>query len=228
MLDDPDGLSPRARAFLRRVAVREPTPPRLLTDFRTVRDRSGRLVAAPVELIVRREGFADRYGGLRYDLRRSVRVGDERHVVLRRWHFDLLDGIHPERTGWSFGWYGERVSSPVRYLVHTDGRFGVRAGGPFLEVCPSVPHLIEGHALLDELADWVPVRPGAPEPWAATAIGGPELARLVDGLSPVPEASGPADRWWCSEERAVRVFRLWTDARPRPIGVMAWSRDGRR
>ncbi|MBM0276669.1 hypothetical protein [Micromonospora tarensis] len=46
-------------------------------------------------------------------------------------------------------------------------------------------------------------------------------------LPPVPEASGPGQRWWRSAERAVCVFQAWTGRRPRPTAVLAWSRDGR-
>lgn len=41
------------------------------------------------------------------------------------------------------------MSPPVRYLVHSDGRFGVTFGDSFLDVSPSPHHLIEGHALMD-------------------------------------------------------------------------------
>ncbi|MEK8105608.1 hypothetical protein NKG94_11525 [Micromonospora sp. M12] len=47
MLDDPDGLSPRAQAFLRRAATRQPEQPRPHTDLPQVPDRSGRLITAP-------------------------------------------------------------------------------------------------------------------------------------------------------------------------------------
>ncbi|WP_460776922.1 hypothetical protein [Micromonospora polyrhachis] len=226
MLDNPDGLSTRAQVFLCRAGTRQPEQPRLLTDFMQVPDRSGRLIAAPLELTVRREDFAARFGGLRYDVRRSVRIGDERLDTLRRWQFDLLDMVRAERTGWSFAWYGERVSSPVFYLAHTDGRFGVSSGGPFLEVCPSINHLIEGHALMDELYDWEPVPPSSLEAWVPNDMTNAHLGELLAALPPVPEASGPCDRWWRSDELAIRLFQGWTGSQPRPTGVMIWSRNG--
>lgn len=167
----------------------------------------------PVAVAVGRQGFAARFGGLRYDVRRSVRIGDERIDVVRRWQFDLLDVVRAENTGWSFGWIGQRVSAPVAHLVHTDGRVGVHAGGSFLEVSPSIHHLIEGHALMDELHDWEPL-----------PLGAREAAALGSNLAEVPEASGPCDRWWRSEDLAVRRFHRWTDDRPRPTGVMIWRR----
>ncbi|MET7402858.1 hypothetical protein ABZS66_56200 [Dactylosporangium sp. NPDC005572] len=226
MLDDLDGLSPRAQSFVRRAGIRRPDQTRLPTDYLQVPDRSGRLIAAPVELIVRREGFAARFGGLHYDVRRSVRIGDERHDTLRCWQFDLLDVVRAEHMGWSFAWDGEHVSSPVSYLVHTDGRFGVSAGGPFLEASPLINHLIEGHALMDELHDWEPVPPSSLEAWVPNDMTNTHLRKLLDTLPIVPEASGPCNRWWRSDHLAIRLFYGWTGRQPRSTGVMIWSRNG--
>ncbi|MEV6964400.1 hypothetical protein AB0M47_04725 [Hamadaea sp. NPDC051192] len=224
VLDDLDGLSPRAQAFLDRGGRRAPDPkPRLPTDYVRLPDRSGRLIFAPTELIVRREGFANRFGGLRYAVRRSAVLNGQRVDTVRCWEFDLSDWICREPDGWSFGWTGERVSSPVRYLVHTDGRFGVTLGGGFLDVSPSLYHMIEAHALMDELADWYPLAESALEPWAASQDTEPDTDQTL-ALEPVPEASGPCDRWLRSDTLTVRVFDRWTDGRPRPTGVMAWTR----
>jgi hypothetical protein len=225
VLDDLDGLSPRAQAFLSRAGWREPDGgDRLSTDYLRVPDRSGRLICAPTDLVVRREGFAARFGGLRYVVRRSVQLGDQRLETVRRWEFDLNDWIRCEPNGWSFGWAGERVSSPVRYLVHTDGHFGVTISGSFLQVSPSIYHMIEAHALMDELADWNPVVGADLETWAAGGFN--ELSAGHDAaLQPVLEASGPRDRWRRSETLAIRVFDCWTDDQPRRTGVMAWTRN---
>jgi hypothetical protein len=198
------------------------------TDFLSVLDGKGRSIPAPCELVVRREGFAARFGGLQYDVRRSVRLGDERVVSVRTWQFDLLPMMRAERAGWSFAWYGEHVATPVWYVGHTDGRCGVSAGGPFLEVWPSFHHLIESHALTDELADWEPMASSSLEAWAPYAITDEEyLNELVAGLPFVPEASGPCSRWWRSEHMAVHLFDAWTATIPRSTGVMIWSRTGR-
>ena len=227
VLDDPDGFSPRAQSFLRRARIQQPEHSRVPTDFLSVPDRTGRLTPAPPELVISREAFAARFGGLRYDVRRSIRTADKPVVDVRQWRFDLLKTIRTERAGWSFAWYGQHVSSPVSHLVHTDGRFGVSAGGPFLEVCPSLNHLIEGHALMDELADWEPVAPTSLKAWTPNDSANEHLNELLASLSPVAEASGPCERWWRSEHLAIRLFDGWTDVRPRPTGVMIWSRSGR-
>ncbi|BBH68082.1 hypothetical protein ACTI_47670 [Actinoplanes sp. OR16] len=215
ILDDPGELSYRARSFLARAAVRQREPGSLP-------ERRG-----PAELLVSLDHFTDRYGGMRYDVRRTVSLRGERVVTVRRWQFDLLGAARAERTGWSFGWHGEHVASPVRYLAHTDGRFGVSAGGPFLEVSPSFSHLIEGHALMDELASWEPVPPSSLEAWTPDDSAGARLRELLAGLPPIAEASGPYDRWWRSEHLAIRLFHGWTHTEPRRTGIMIWSRTGR-
>ncbi|MET3423819.1 hypothetical protein BJ973_003031 [Actinoplanes tereljensis] len=225
VLDDLDGLSPRAQAFLRRSGDRHPVDTdRLSTDYLRVQDRSGRLITAPVELIVRREGFAQRFGGLRYWVRHAVRWDGEPYETARRWDFVLEDWIRWEPGGWSFGWAGEHVSSPVRYLVHTDGRFGVTLGGSFLEVSPSIYHLIESHALMDETAAWEPVTGSALEPWTASCVDGRLLEQFGD-LRLLPEASGPCERWLRSDAVTVRQIRRWTEDHPRPASVQVWTRS---
>ncbi|GAB2621987.1 hypothetical protein Aab01nite_76960 [Paractinoplanes abujensis] len=209
VLDDLDGLSPSARAFLTRTARREPADTGLGTGARD-----------PLELSVRRRNFVTRFGGLRYTVRRSARVGHDRWDIAREWRFDLDGWTRRERDGWTFGWIGEGVSSPVRHVLHTDGRFGVTDGGAFLEACPSICHLIEGHALMDEVADWHPVGGSALETWA-----GGRLDAQAGDLSVVSEASGPYDCWLRSDDVVVRRFKLWTNRRDRPTRVMASTRQ---
>jgi hypothetical protein len=226
VLDDLDGLSPRAQALLRRSGERQAIDTgRLPTDYLRVMDRVGRLVTPPVELVVRREGFVQRFGGLQYGVRSRVRMNGERYETVRRWEFALDDWIRREPSGWSFGWVGQHVSSPVRYLMRTDGRVGVTCGGPFLEASPSIYHMIESHALTDEMADWDPVTGSALEPWAAGCVDGKLLDRVGD-LRLVPEASGPYERWLYSDTVTVRQFHLWTEEWLRPTSVRVWTRDG--
>ncbi|WP_149260453.1 hypothetical protein [Actinomadura sp. K4S16] len=229
VLDDLAEFSDRAQGLLSRAGRRAPSDPaRTPTDFLNVRDRAGRVVPAPAELVVRREGFEARYGGLRYEVRRSALIGRERFDVSRRWDFSLDEEIWADERGWFFSWTGERVSSPVRFLIHTDGRVGVSDGGPFIEVADSVPHLIEGHAVMDMVSSWDPW-PGSLETWVPAQLGA-AMAEHVDGLAPVAEASGRYDRWHLSEGVAVRIFWSWTSQGPRTRGVQMWTcgEEGRR
>ncbi|GAA2121089.1 hypothetical protein GCM10009780_81430 [Actinomadura alba] len=182
ILDDPSGLSGRARAFLARVADRAEDIGHRPTEYMRVRDANGHVIPAPFELVIRREGFAQRFGGLRYPVRTIALMPDGPYLDRRWWRFDLDDHARQDRRGWYFSWYGEQVSSPVRYLQHTDGRFGVSDSDRFIPVYPTMLHLIESHALLDACSDWEPHR-GFPE--------GIDKAELIAELPPVPEASGP-------------------------------------
>lgn len=210
ILDDPDGLSARARDLLSRTGWREPPPgPRLATDFLQVRNHAGCLVPAPAMLAIRREGFEQRYGGLRYQVRNNYAFNGENHQVTYAWHYDLGRHIREDPgRGWYFDWFGEHVSSPVRFLAHTDGRVGVDdGGGKFLEIVPSLPALIESHALTDMVAAWdrTPL---------SLQVDGYALAQQIDGLTIVPEASGPTGRWRVSDTIAIREFRHWSSREP--------------
>ncbi|KOV74078.1 hypothetical protein ADL00_03010 [Streptomyces sp. AS58] len=224
MQDDPTGLSARAIGLLERTGWRDsPQEPRLSTEFLRLRDRLGELTPAPMTLVIRREGFEQRYGGLRYQVRSSYIVQGERHDRLRDWHYDLGQGIWAGPAhGWYFDWFGERVSSPVRYLVHTDGRPGVDdGGGTFFEIAPSLPALIESHALTDMVSTWDRTN---------AKVDSRALAERLDGLIDVPEASGRTIRWRLSDNVAVQEFRNWSSEEPRRWRAFIWSRGhaGRR
>ncbi|MBW8792640.1 MAG: hypothetical protein JF597_03315 [Streptomyces sp.] len=224
ILEDPTGLSARAMSLLERTGRREPPQePRLSTEFLPIRDRFGQLTPTPMMLVIRREGSEQRYGGLRYQVRSSYTVQGERHDVLPDWHYDLGQGLWSGSAhGWYFDWLGERVSSPARYLVHTDGRVGVDdGGGTFLEIAPSLPALIESHALTDTVSTWDRV---------TAEVDGFALAEQLDGLTDVPEASGCTIRWRLSDNVAVEEFRNWSSEEPRRWRAFIWSRGhaGRR
>jgi len=171
----------------------------------------------PLWLVIRREGFEQRYGGLRYQVRNSYTVVGERHEVFRDWRYDLGEGMWTgSARGWYFDWFGEHVSSPVRYLVHTDGRVGVDdGGGTFLEIAPSVLALIEAHALTDTVSTW---------DRTTADVDSFALAEQLDGLVDVPEASGRTIRWRLSGNVAVEEFRHWSSEAPRRWRAFIWSR----
>lgn len=218
ILDDPDGLSARARDLLSRAGWREPPlGPRLATDFLQVRGQAGRPVPASVMLAIRREGFEHRYGGLRYQVRNNYAFDGENHQVTHAWHYDLGHYVHEDPAcGWYFDWFGEHVSSPVRFLVHTNGRAGVDdGGGKFLEIAPSIP------ALIDMVAAW---------DRTTLKVDGYALAQRISGLTSIPEASGPTTRWRVSGTVAVQEFRHWSSQDPtRRWRAFIWTRgtDGR-
>ncbi|MFF7577036.1 hypothetical protein ACFZBE_18915 [Streptomyces sp. NPDC008061] len=223
ILEDPSQLSERAQGLLRRTGRREcPVRFGLPIELWQVRDHAGTFVPAPMELIIRLEGFEQRFGGLRYEVRHSWVVNGDRHETARGWEYDHL-GVKtaawqdPRRGGWYFEWTGERVSKPCRDLIHTDGSVGtdVDGGSRYLPIAPSILHLIESHALTDSVATWRPWPVGSP---AATAIA------LIDGLVDVPEASWGGSRWRLSDTVAVMDRDSWDPKNPRRR-TLVWSRD---
>ncbi|MGW7381412.1 hypothetical protein [Streptomyces sp. NPDC054794] len=224
ILEDASGLSPRAQDFLRRAGRRE-RPIRFESPIEMwrVRDRAGRLIPAPMELIIRCEGFEQRFGGLRYQVRQSWVMGGERYESTRGWEYDHL-GLRtrawqdPGQGGWYFEWTGERVSKPCRDLIHTDGSVGtdVDGGSPYLPLAPSVPHLIESHALTDAVSAW--------RPWPVGDSAAATAAELLTGLVGVPEASWASSRWRLSDTVAVLDRDNWARENPRRR-TRIWSRE---
>jgi hypothetical protein len=98
-----------------------------------------------MELVVRRESFAMRFGGLRYTTKPAARLGNERYAAERVWSFDLDDLAWSDGRGGHFGWTGEHVSSPVRHVIHADGRAGVRVTHRFLEISSSAVGTLARH-----------------------------------------------------------------------------------
>jgi len=156
---------------------------------------------------------------MRYAVRRLLVLDGQRHEGAREWNYDLAAYAWADQAGgWHFDWIGERVSSPIRYLVHTDGRVGAEDGsGVFLEIAPSLPALIESHALMDEIAQWDLCR------WNVDID---QLGDAASGLADVPEASGPTVRWRISPTLAIQEFQSWTHQQPRPWRAVAWTRGG--
>ena len=100
VLDDLTGFSARAIDLLTRTGRREPeTSDRTPTDFLRVRTLSGRTIPAPMELVIRREGFHAKYRGLRYDVRSSLTFDGERRDFVRTWEFDLDGNIWADERG---------------------------------------------------------------------------------------------------------------------------------
>ncbi len=214
VLDAPEQFSERAQGFLRRAARREESRPgRMPTEFLSARDSTGELVAPSWELVIRREGFAARLEGLTYQVRRSTVIGAVRYDVSRRWSFGLGDQLWPDPRGGYCDWFGEHVSSPIRWLLHADDRIGGSDGGPFLPVHRSVDEMIESHAVMDSVAEWTPF------PIGSTVL---DLSR-IPGLDEVPEASGPWSRWLLSDCVAVREYRGLSSATPRSRGRWVWA-----
>ncbi|GAA1214871.1 hypothetical protein GCM10009665_00840 [Kitasatospora nipponensis] len=57
---------------------------------------------------------------------------------------------------------------------------------------------------------------------SSTGVDGFALARRLDGLTDVPEASGPTVRWRVSDNVAVKEFQSWTSQAPRHWRAVIW------
>ncbi|MGW2050956.1 hypothetical protein ACWCPF_38205 [Streptomyces sp. NPDC001858] len=224
ILDNPSELSERAQDLLRRTGRREnPVRFEVPIEMWRVHDRAGHLVPAPMNLIIRCEGFEHRFGGLRYKVRSSWTLDGERYETAYSWEYEHFGTRtrawqDPARGGWYFEWRGERVSKPCRDLIHTDGSVGTDVNGssPYLPVAPSITHLIESHALTDAVSVW--------RPWPAGGSAAASAAETLDGLVQVTEASWESSRWRLSESVAVFDNESWDRENP-SRRVRIWSRD---
>ncbi|MGW6614721.1 hypothetical protein ACWGA0_14835 [Streptomyces erythrochromogenes] len=221
ILENPSQLSARAQDLLRRTGWRVcPSLFELPIEFWQVHDHAGKLIQAPMDLIIRCEGFERKYGGLRYEVRHSRVLNGERYETTRGWEYDHL-GLSTRawqdrrRGGWFFEWTGQRVSKPCRYLIHTDGSVGtdVDGGSPYLPIAPSIPHLIESHALTDTVSMW--------RPWPMGSLTESAVS-LLDGLVEVPEASWRSSRWRLSDTVAVMDYDGGDRDNPRRM-TLVWS-----
>ncbi|MCF2527840.1 hypothetical protein [Yinghuangia soli] len=215
VLDDPWDLSDRARGFLARVGDRVEQADRP-SEFMTVLDRRGKRVPAPFALVLRREGYARRFGGLRYPVRQWIDFPDGPLRYDRDWEFTLVDHARQDVRGCAFEVVGECVASPVPYMQHVDGRFGIAEAETFafVPLYASMLQVIESHALLDACVDAerlaVPPFGAAPEEFAAS-------------LPVAAEASGPRQRWYADDRYVVRETFLRTAAEPRRTGWQVWA-----
>jgi hypothetical protein len=189
VLDDPSGLSLRARRYLAVHGTREEAPS---AEKHREHWRSQELPDAAVELAA---GFQDRWGGLalppllRYDGGPALLTADLPALV---------DG-----AGWCIEAGHGRVQVPYRYYVDEAGRFGVEIapGGRQVPLHGSVSGWIESCALED-----------AARGWDLIARRSGEVAELVTTwvprvgpLTPVPEVEGLADSWWRGDGVLVSV-----------------------
>ncbi|MFI8265780.1 hypothetical protein [Streptomyces sp. NPDC085665] len=81
-----------------RSQVEERVGPAMMEMWR-VQDRAGKLVPAPMELIIRCEGFARRFGGLRYQVRHSWTLDGERCETAYSWEYDHFGSGTERPTG---------------------------------------------------------------------------------------------------------------------------------
>jgi hypothetical protein len=185
-------VSPRLRAFLagRADRVAAMTAADITSAAALLLD--GRRCPAPPELVTAMQTFEARYGGLGYPL-----------IVGSAMEYGL-DGDatgYPTLYGLAFaGILDGDWTCGVDVLA--DGRTAMGPGvWPRRIIDRSVDQRLEKHAMLAAVRRW-PHR--AYE--CFTAAQTPPVVRDELLPPPVPEATGPADRWWFDEVTAVQVM----------------------
>ena len=206
VLDDPTGLSLRARRFLAARAERGDAPS---AEDHRAHWRSYQVPEAGVELAA---SYQDRWGGLilpataRYEGGPSCLSADMP---------TLLDGL-----GWCIKAGSPRAPVPFGFYVDQFGRFGV-SWTRRVPLHESVEGWVEACALEDAAAGWdlVARRTGAVEDLTTTWVP------KVGPLTPVPEVRGLADTWLSGDGVMVRVcsgeFRLFGDQDDAPSAAEA-------
>jgi hypothetical protein len=187
--NDPS-VSGRLRSFLE-AAVRRPTVPEHHIHASAALQVDGRRSPAPDDVVRAMVDFERRYGGLGY----PMIVG-----TLSEYGLDEDVTAYPTPDGTAFAgiWDGD-WNWAVDVLP--DGRTAMAPGvWPARVIDRTVNQRLEKHALLAAVRHW-PHR--AYECFTPTGVPPWVRAEVLPPL--VPEASGPADRWWFDDVTAVQL-----------------------
>lgn len=206
-------VSGRLRGFLARQAYRVPGMDELEIRSAAALQLPERREPVPTGLITAMVGFERRYGGLSYPLvvGPSMAYGlDGDATAFPTEHGPAFAGILDGDWSWA-----------VEVLA--DGRTAIAPGAwPSRIIERSVDQRLEKHALLAMVRGW-PHR--GYEYFTVTDV--PPVVREELLPPPVPEASGPADRWWLDDLTAVQLtLRGWPPGRDHWI-ARVFVRDGR-
>ncbi|MEU8185463.1 hypothetical protein AB0B85_14625 [Micromonospora sp. NPDC049044] len=204
VLDDP-ALSARVARFLAAHGQRWPsTPVEQVRRLASADGPDGPLAVVPDELVAVAVAFEQRYGGLAYRLRTNGN------------HMEYgLDGEAYFRWTAEHGWmFPAAVDGDWTWGVDVllDGRTAMAPGEwPYRLIDSAVQQRLEKHALLAEVRLW----PHVTLTYETETLVPPTVT--VTGVPEVPEATGPADRWWYDGEVAAHLsLRGW------PAGTDHW------
>lgn len=258
ILDDPSGLSRRAVDFLARSAFMDPPKwERLPTDFMQVRDLRGKLVPAPWELVVRREGFARKFEGLRYTVRGGpygymhvpssiIQMQNEYPDEITVWRLDRMARSAAEGPrerwrkflGWNFdlgdgvwqdhrGWYFNWGGEDVAAPIDRVQHTDGRCGA-YLPLDNRLPLFEPMHPTVLHMIESHSLSDLVAD-WDEWHGATEPIARAFDDLPIVPEASGPWERWRMDADVVVCEFQYFLgEPKPqRPWGTRIYTSDGR-
>ncbi|BEL04582.1 hypothetical protein Q0Z83_027730 [Actinoplanes sichuanensis] len=226
VLDDPDRLSDRARAFLDEHCRRSPISLDDPGQWYECTGVDGRAVPGPAGGLERLTDFVARFGGMAFCGERPGCYGAHRNPY-------VFHGF--VSSGWDELGDGDRVATVghkdgfALTLSWSTGRIGVVEADFW--IADSAVNLLESCALgqcvyTDEAWSEAVELGGKGPGWGLTAVGSDAFRGLV---GEVVEASCEWNRWYVDEQVAVHGWRVTYDM-DRPESVMAWYRDadGRR
>ncbi|SCF98590.1 hypothetical protein [Streptomyces sp. Ncost-T10-10d] len=220
-----------------------PTWERLPTDFMQVRDLRGKLVSAPWELVVRREGFAQKFGGLRYTVRggphgymhvpSSVRqMQNEYPDEVRTWLLDRMTRSAAKGPrerwdrflGWDFdlqcgvwqdrrGWFFHWGGEDVAAPFNRVQHTDGRCGA-YLPLENRPPLFESEYPTVLHMIESQSLSDLVADWDEWHGATGP-IARAFDELPVVPEASGPWAGWRMDADVAVYEFQYFL-GEPKP------------
>jgi hypothetical protein len=198
-------VSSRALSLLARGRrLCQPMPADRIREQARLNPEGSPLTASMPEAVGRMIEFEQRFGGLWYSILRERENGME---------YGLQGDCTVCQTGFGLAFRGI-VDGAWTWPVHVlhDGRTLMRLGDPYPDrvIDSSVIQRIESDALLAIAGRWAHHR------YTFTMAYGTEPAVNAEAFPPVvPEATGPAKRWWLDGDRAVflRLRSWWTRGR---------------
>lgn len=201
--DVPDGLTQRARSFVRAHGVK--------VDIRPIEEHRQWWLERdiPAAVINRMAAYEEQWGGLvlppspQYD-------GGPRY----------LEADSPEGStfdGWWFEAGMQRTAVPYSFMIGPSGEFGIHAGR-WVPLHATVAGWVESLALTHHVSVCAK---------QILKVTGDDVDRIVlDGYEPVREVKGLADTWWRGADSLVTIYSGEAEALSFPRGRTALIYSG--
>jgi hypothetical protein len=201
--DAPDGLTRRARDFVRAHGIK--------VDVRPIAEKRQRWVdrGVPAAVVDRMAGFQQRWGGLLLPPAPQYDGGPK--------YFGAGSPEGAASEGWWFGAGKQRTAVPYSFRVGPHGEFGIHAER-WAPLHATVEGWVESLALAHHASSWAK---------QITKVVGADVDHLsLDAYEPVPEVRGLADTWWRGADSLVAVYRGEAECLAWPKGRTAFVYSG--
>ncbi|GLX49536.1 hypothetical protein Shyhy01_24860 [Streptomyces hygroscopicus subsp. hygroscopicus] len=180
--DVPDGLTRRARSFVRAHGVKVDVRP--VDGYRQWWLERG----VPPEVIDRMGAYQERWGGLLLPPATQYDGGPK-----------YLDPDSPESdsAGWWFEAGMQRTAVPYSFMISPSGEFGIHADR-WAPLHATVEGWVESLALAHHASMWAR---------QVTKLVGDDVDGIeLDGFEPVREVMGLADTWWRGSDSLIALY----------------------